>query len=230
MGYTYRKYFINEDFFKSLTADSCYILGLILTDGSIQDSKPGKGPLLRISSINYDLLELVRNAMCSNHRIRPESNKNGTWFTLSIYSKEIVNDLMKLGFTENKSLTCKLPNYIPNKFLPDFLRGIFDGDGCVYKANRHDSYIHGIKVEIATGSIFIKESLTLLLNRLTSNTKGQFTIQKRSNSNVYNIRGNSTVAKLLYDFIYYSNCLCYKVKFDKFSKLIHERECYFNSI
>ncbi len=41
------------------------------------------------------------------------------------------SDLSYLGFTPNKSKNIKLPK-IPKKSIGDFVRGYFDGDGCVY--------------------------------------------------------------------------------------------------
>ncbi len=45
------------------------------------------------------------------------------------------NDLRTLGFTSRKSLKLKMPK-IPQKYLGHFVRGYFDGDGCVY-FNKH---------------------------------------------------------------------------------------------
>lgn len=42
----------------------------------------------------------------------------------------IYRDLIKLGGKENKSLDLTFPE-VPKEFLPDFIRGYFDGDGCI---------------------------------------------------------------------------------------------------
>ena len=42
----------------------------------------------------------------------------------------IYRDLIELGGSENKSLTIKFPK-VPKEYLSDFIRGYFDGDGCV---------------------------------------------------------------------------------------------------
>jgi hypothetical protein len=45
-----------------------------------------------------------------------------------------------LGGTENKSLTLEFPE-VPKEYLPDFIRGYFDGDGSIMrlKNNRVNS-------------------------------------------------------------------------------------------
>ena len=52
----------------------------------------------------------------------------------------IYKDIIALGGTETKSKTLKFPS-VPKEFLPDFIRGYFDGDGCVMrlKNNRLNS-------------------------------------------------------------------------------------------
>lgn len=53
----------------------------------------------------------------------------------------IYNDLVKLGGKECKSLDITFPDCIPLEFMPDFIRGYFDGDGCIMrlKNNRINS-------------------------------------------------------------------------------------------
>lgn len=55
-------------------------------------------------------------------------------YVLQIGSKDIFNDLKnRFGIIQNKSLVIKLPK-VPKEFLGDFIRGYFDGDGCVHFA------------------------------------------------------------------------------------------------
>lgn len=44
--------------------------------------------------------------------------------------KVIYDDIIKLGGCENKSKILQFPN-IPHEYLPDFIRGYFDGNGCI---------------------------------------------------------------------------------------------------
>ena len=72
----------------------------------------------------------------SNHKITSRIGKNKNWKTryrLQIGSKEIFQDLEKLGMIQNKSKVMRFPD-VPVEYFPDFLRGYFDGDGCVHFA------------------------------------------------------------------------------------------------
>ncbi|KKQ34928.1 MAG: intein-containing protein [Candidatus Nomurabacteria bacterium GW2011_GWB1_37_5] len=72
--------------------------------------------------------------MSSRHKIYAIKylNRNGhIRHVLRIGNKAIYQSLEDLGLYPNKSLTIEFPQ-IPNKYLSSFIRGYFDGDGCVY--------------------------------------------------------------------------------------------------
>ena len=51
-------------------------------------------------------------------------------YSLLISSKQIYNDLLKVGLTPNKSFTCVFPT-LNSALNPHFMRGYFDGDGSI---------------------------------------------------------------------------------------------------
>ena len=125
---------INHDYFKTWSHNMAYILGIWYADGCIF-SNNGNGYYFSIKLHKDDkyLLQLILNEMNSSHKIY-ENNDNSVNITIS--SKTIYYDLISLGGKENKSLSITLPN-VPDEYMHDFLRGYFDGDGCVtYKKDR----------------------------------------------------------------------------------------------
>ena len=52
---------------------------------------------------------------------------------LEINSTKIASDIKKLGCIKNKTLQLQFPteSQVPRKFQYAFIRGYFDGDGCV---------------------------------------------------------------------------------------------------
>lgn len=116
---------INEDFFNNWSHRMAYVLGLIITDGCI--SKAGT---VALSINDKDLLEKIKKAMSSKHKITSSRRQKGLYcfyFTRERLAKKLNN----LGVIPRKSLTVKLPK-VPQEYLPDFIRGVFDGDGSVY--------------------------------------------------------------------------------------------------
>jgi hypothetical protein len=80
------------------------------------------------------VLEQIQDAVGSTHKIQEREKRSETHkiqYRIQIGSKEWFEDLSKLGFMQSKSNRLSLPK-IPKKYFGDFVRGYFDGDGCVY--------------------------------------------------------------------------------------------------
>ena len=121
---------INERFFSKWSPKMAYVLGLIATDGCI--SKSGTISL-RIN--DKDLLEKVRVAMDSSHAIKNYAQQEGL-YTFNFAREKMVADLGGLGILPKKSLNISFPD-VPDAFLSDFIRGVFDGDGSVFFEKRN---------------------------------------------------------------------------------------------
>ncbi|MFH0764063.1 MAG: LAGLIDADG family homing endonuclease [Candidatus Omnitrophota bacterium] len=122
-------YEINDNFFSKWSPDMAYIFGLLMADGCLSRVKNGS---YRISLClnDKDLLESVAKAMNSNHAIALSRHQKGLHLFI-IGRQKISQDLMKLGMKVRKSLDLEFPN-MPRQYLSAFIRGVFDGDGCVY--------------------------------------------------------------------------------------------------
>lgn len=117
-----------------------WVLGYFAADGSMLLNNRG-ACFVEFTSTDRILLELLQNIIGSNHYIqeRERGGRCKTAYRLQIGSKQWFKNLTALGFTQKKSNTLMLPK-IPRKCLGDFVRGYFDGDGCVYfsKLKYHD--------------------------------------------------------------------------------------------
>ncbi|MFC1621735.1 LAGLIDADG family homing endonuclease [Candidatus Omnitrophota bacterium] len=116
---------IDSNFFKNWSPDMAYILGLIATDGCLIQRKNAT-PCVDITNNEIDLLNKIKQTMKSEHKICKK--KRGARF--QVRNRVIYFDLLKLGLTPRKSKSLKFPE-IPFKYLADFIRGCFDGDGGV---------------------------------------------------------------------------------------------------
>jgi predicted DNA-binding protein YlxM (UPF0122 family) len=116
---------INEKFFDAWSADMAYVLGLLITDGCVSDSGN-----VAFSINDKDLLEKVRSAMGSNHKIEPSKHQKNL-YVFHFARENMVKKLEAFGMIPRKSLVVKFPD-VPFEYIPDFLRGVFDGDGSVF--------------------------------------------------------------------------------------------------
>ena len=109
-----------------------YVLGFFAADGSMLENSRG-GHFIEFTITDRNILLLIQKELGSNHKIsiRKRVPHHSTQYRLQIGSKQFFADLEKLGFMQGKSKKLRMPS-VPEKCIPDFIRGYFDGDGCVY--------------------------------------------------------------------------------------------------
>jgi DNA-binding transcriptional regulator WhiA len=166
-------YKVDEDFFKTWSADMAYVLGFVLTDGCVS------GNSFSISQKYPEILERIGSAMKSNYPIRKTRNLH----TLTICRKEMVEDLAVLGIGEKKSLTVDFPD-VPAVYLPHFIRGVIDGDGWVQD--------RGYVMNVTSGSILFAVKLHEVFNAYGLNGR----IQKQSGAYRVTVSGKEDVARM----------------------------------
>jgi len=123
---------VNKNFFKNWSAEMAYVLGYFTADGNMFVN-PNGSHYIAFTSIDYDLISNVREILGSGHKIgvqEYENRKGRIRYCLQIGGKKLFQDLLNLGLTPNKSKKVELPK-IPKAYFKHFIRGYFDGDGCV---------------------------------------------------------------------------------------------------
>jgi hypothetical protein len=125
---------INQDFFNKWSPEMAWVLGVIYTDGFFGAPNSKRVRRLYISQKEPELLEKIKNLMCSNHKIiiRNQTDKINKMHFLSFTNEKIYNSLIRLGMMPNKSFILKFPQDIPQECVKHFLRGCWDGDGSFY--------------------------------------------------------------------------------------------------
>jgi len=148
IGDSMKKYSYNVDFFKTWSNDMAYILGFIMADGSISKRKS-----LEIENqyVDIEVLEFIKDKLGSNLELKVINKKHSQSkiqqkiVRLSIYNKNIVMDLEKLGVVNRKTGFEQIPENCPKEYIMDFIRGFFDGDGHISKSTT-------ISKQVAIGS------------------------------------------------------------------------------
>lgn len=125
--------FANTAFFKNWTREMAYILGYFSADGSMYRNPRG-AYFIDFVSTDKELIENARRMFSSRHTISESlpniHSNNKKRYRLQVGSKEMFQDLLNIGLTPRKSKIIKLP-VVPEQYFADFVRGNFDGDGCV---------------------------------------------------------------------------------------------------
>lgn len=225
------RYYVNESFFRHWSHPMAYILGFLYADGSLEFSPKIRGKYLRISSTDYQHLHSVRNALESQHtlvKIRKKYDSHRDSWLLRIGNSVLFDSLTAFGLEPNKSLTMVLPS-IPQSFLCSFVRGYFDGDGCVQVEKRTDT--RGLRIPKRLRIIFTsgsKKFLSCLLANL-SNIDSVYKNGKIYTSNInraYRLVFPTSTSISLYTFMYTNadKDLLLKPKFDKFNEYFDYRK------
>lgn len=183
---------INENFFSTWSSEMAYVLGLIITDGCI--SKTG---VISLSMNDKELLEKVKKVMGSAHNITPSKHQKGLYY-FHFARENMVKRLRDFGVTPRKSLEVKFPD-IPEDFLPDFIRGVFDGDGSVYFDKRSKDY--PIRTGLYSGSKDFIEKLEENLIKLGL-PKRKISQQRTKNGMYYGIRYGHHASLKMFDILY----------------------------
>ncbi len=138
-----RKHYYNDDYFKVIdTENKAYWLGFLMADGCIYKGSNGNSLRLQINLSRKDevLLHQFQKNIGSDYKIQQKILKEKYEVSiLKINSTAMCQDLIGYGITERKSLLCEFPEFLQNHYLTShFIRGYFDGDGCINISKRKD--------------------------------------------------------------------------------------------
>jgi len=201
---------IKDNFFSNWSSEMAYVLGLVATDGSI--SRSGT---IALCVNDKDLLETVKKVMGSKHAIKYYGHQEGLYsFTFSRQS--LIEDLSRLGIFPNKSLAINFPD-VPDAFLIDFIRGVFDGDGSVFFEKRSPDF--PLRASFVSGSKNFIETLESRLRTLGMPKRSIYQ-QKTKNAISYMIRYAHEDSIKLFKLFYNENTMNNKLflarKYNKF--------------
>ena len=189
---------VNRNYFKQIDSENkAYILGFFYADGYNSGTQASFTQLDQ----DRDILDQINKELDSDINISKKVQKSNNKIidNLTILSKEMCEDLSKLGAIQNKSLNLKFPDkIIPEKFMRDFIRGYFDGDGCVWNGKRkkmkvkdaskpsgyRERIVHNVKFTITGYDKFINSLQDYLVSVLNfRKTKLNYSKAKNINNN-----------------------------------------------
>lgn len=201
-----RKYKVNDDFFKKIDRQSSYILGLWAADGHVRRNQFS----LTQNKKDIYIMEKILKLMESNN---PLNNHYSNNIYFNIYSNEIVSDLKKIfGNFNNKTFDLNFPK-IEDKYLSDFIRGFFDGDGCITYQKNEKCYTSSI---ISVSEKFINKLFKILKSEI-KDFNGKLKLNNGYYLIVMGVNDTRRFGKYIYKDLN-NNTLYLKRKKEKFEK------------
>lgn len=128
------------------TEEKAYWLGFLTADGWINKSKKTNAGVTGIELQYGDLghLKKFNKSISGNYQITDRwrvcplsknKDKKNHMCCIRIFSSTMYNSLMKIGFSNDKSYDFHIPS-LPSNLIRHYIRGYFDGDGCLCFTNK----------------------------------------------------------------------------------------------
>ena len=228
---TNKIYTYNESYFKNIdTERKAYWLGFLFADGYVTTRNTNgstKGGELEFTLKHDDryMLNLFLNDINGNQLIKTRTvNLNDNQYLadrLNINGIDFVNDLISHGCVQAKSLILQSPIGVPKELQNHFIRGYFDGDGCVAYYPDYKSFSYGI--------MGTPELLSYIKNCLGDEFKNIRVYKTKSKAYQIDIKGRNKI-EIFHNYIYKNKSIFLDRKYQKSYDMIdhlnlHNTEC-----
>lgn len=185
----------DSNYFEKIDSkDKAYWLGFLYADGYISQSNEIR---INLTKKDEEHLQKFYDAIkATNHSIKYSQKvvKGKTYHTAycNIRDKKMVEDLVKLGCVNNKSLILTFPTerQVPMLYLSHFIRGYFDGDGSIH-------YTQSGKAKTPNYRINFLGTKDMLLNIRKYFNKEKISLEKRGKIYSFSINGNRQIESVL---------------------------------
>lgn len=183
-GYRNRLYKVDHNYFKNIDSpDKAYFLGFLWADGHVEVCRGSYSMKLEIQKRDLEIIENFRSFINSNYPIKHYSvltkmEKVSEMISLCVNSKWMFDDLVDKGVIPRKSWLAGIPKNIPENLISHFMRGVFDGDGCICITRKPNGLIKNAQFIICGTGVFCRWCLDTI--RRYANITG---------GNVYAVKG-----------------------------------------
>lgn len=236
------EYTLNENYFEKIDSEEkAYFLGFLYADGCVSKNNNTYYMMISLQEEDKSILEKFNKLLDSNRNLLYINNifNNSKWknqYKLCIGNKKLGEDLIKLGCVPKKSLILKFPTFeqVPENLIHHFIRGYFDGDGCIWEGKRYKSIvkdktkklgfrekiIHNVKFNITSTNDFIVSLQNILFKKANIN-KSKLAIRYKEKNNITKTleqSGRNNIKKL-YNFMYKDATIYLNRKKEKFESI-----------
>ncbi len=211
-----RKYSLNEEFFDEIdTEEKAYMLGFIYADGC--NYPESTRILLGLAEKDKEILDKFSILLESSRPLqyRKSVGTSAPQYILNISSKHMSNKLIELGVVKAKSLILTFPKWLNKELYHHFIRGYFDGDGCITSSspNRNkEGRKSDVKWSIVGTEDFVINIQRIMIDKLNFNkTK----IRKHKSAYYLEYKGGKQI-ETIKEWLYKDATIFLKRKYNKF--------------
>lgn len=172
----------DERFFQKIdTEEKAYWLGFWYADGCVGKYNKANAVKLDLAEIDLEHIKKFQKQINSSHPLYERIKEDSITYSLQIYNKNMMEDLIDKGCLPKKSLILKFPTdkQVPQYLMNHFLRGYFDGDGSIFiskNKQKQAKFVGSLEFIISLKKYLLDNSI------IFSNTKLD------RNENVYSLR------------------------------------------
>lgn len=225
-----KQYECDENFFDLIDDEhKAYWLGFIYADGYVSHDKYSKKMGIALSIKDIKHLEKFKKDLQAENPIKTYKHSPGNSYGTNDYCRIVIindniyNNLVKHGVVEHKTNVITPPD-INSNLIRHFIRGYFDGDGCISICNRKNS-----KKEYSIKILGTEKFLDMIKDFVESNNVAKIRkyYKRKQNQTVSTLEfaGNYQVKHFL-DIIYQDATIYLDRKYERYlnlCNLLHSR-------
>lgn len=220
-----KKYTLDEHIFDSIDSEEkAYWLGFLMSDGYNHENK--NCVALRLQEGDKEILEKFKIFLKTNTpiytftRVTKTNKLVRNYCELNICSPYFSRQLAKLGCVQRKTYTLEFPT-IPEYLYSHFIRGFFDGDGCLSvkeRTNRRKKYGTCMSYQFTiVGRQCVLEKIQEIL--VSSLNISKLPLKNRSDTFIKTIYyGGRKVVSIIMNYLYKDATIYLKRKYDLYLK------------
>ena len=202
-----------EDYFSHQSHNMAWILGFIASDGTI--SKKRNTINIGLSAIDIEILEKIKKEINIGNEITTYTTSDGfQCASLAWTCEQHKKDLAQYNIIPQKTFKLHPPYQLDKKYWIDYIRGYFDGDGCInYLKNGSKRW------QICSAT---PEILQWIIDYLFENfdiPKVNIQVSKRKNL-LYYFQYSTKSTEKIYKILYTPNSLYLARKKEKFDNMM----------
>lgn len=220
-----RRYNHNHDYFEIInTEHKAYWLGFMYADGFVNSNKAHpNGFGLSISEVDKSHLEKFKADIEATNPINTYVQNSGysnnsVYCRLLMTSEKTKIDLVNKGVLEHKTDIIKFPTaeQVPESLIHHFVRGYFDGDGCLSYTNTETNKNY-YKAKILGTDDFLDGINDLLIKNNIANIKHYF--KRKEEQTVSSMELNETQSLNLLNWLYQDATISLDRKYNRYCEL-----------